>query len=267
MMTHWIPGVRPLILAIALVCAPTGALLAQTDSSEAGRPSSSDRPWAMQFAVGSDFNLSTFLGSTVSLKHERSPRHAWRIGLSVNASRDNGQGSGHESTLQENNGSVRDSSSSVFRDDPSDSNVRLSLVTQYLWRIPPRSGMQFFWGAGPRLEYSRNHHEEQIVSTGGGIAWAWTANRTDNMRWSASAGFRGTVGVDWILRKNLSLGAEYGCDLMYAYSESTNDQSNERYNVYPGQSSSQRSDRRSTSISRSLRFDPAGTSLVLSLYF
>lgn len=161
------------------------------DRDGQGRPAHSLNAgvWALQFGVGDDAEIDSFLGSTLSGKRHTSAARAWEFGLTLDASaRTGGEEGGPEDRNQE----------------------AVALTAHYL--AYPLLGsqdletVQLFVGAGPRFSVRRE-------STGGGFQTS-----TD---WGI--GLSGTIGAEWFIHRRVSLVGAYDSALMYRRQHSGTD--------------------------------------------
>ena len=168
----------------------------ERNSLEAGR-------WALQFQIDNNFQLSTFEGSTFSLKKHTSDGAAWRLALSSSLN-----------FSETENARVTDSD-----DDPrSESDNSTQSISVSLMRIlypAPKATVNFFWGFGPGFGFSHNSSNSKSYSTGD--AMSETERTTDTWR----AGVSGLLGVEWFPHRNISLLAEYESGFDYQWRKST----------------------------------------------
>lgn len=182
----WYPSVLLLVFGIGVLTAPH--VLAQ-EREEAESHALQAGAWALQFGVGENFTLNSFLGSTISGKRHVSDARAWQVGLTVGAfvfSRD-----------EEN------------RPRDSDSNRQnLALTVRYL-SYPllgdrPSESIQLYIGAGPELTFDRRSTTQEFNDQ--------ELTRT-SLLWGL--GVSGTVGAEWFVHPHISLTAAYETVLRY----------------------------------------------------
>lgn len=174
---------------------------AQNEQSEASEPKNSLRAgvWALQFRINNNFTLGGFQGGVISLKHHRSARSAFRLGLTLGFTADDDD----ESFVMTRNDTVIAEGQQDRRNNGQ--NVRLDL--QYVRYPNPGSRVNLFVGIGPLLSYFRNYYETEsntVVSYQERTSWG--------------VGASGQLGVEWFATKNISLHAEYGVHVQYVWS-------------------------------------------------
>ncbi len=100
--------------------------------------------WALQFGIGNDFKLSSFQGAIVSVKRQFEGGYALRFGLSgsFESTRDEYAQFDSMGPLP---GAMSHSSNSQH----------VSIVAQYLSYSNRDGDFNFFWGAGPKVSFSR----------------------------------------------------------------------------------------------------------------
>lgn len=158
---------------------------------------------ALQFAVGSNFNLYSFSGSTLSYKKHTQANVAWRLGVSLSSSFDDYQRDELRDTLTYDVGS-----------DDKIVAINLELVRIKYGAVSKRTA--FFWGVGPQTSYDyRNtvRDETNIIGDRSEI----TSKRT-----TFGLGLSGVLGVEWFINHSLSLSAEYQSELVYQWSNTDN---------------------------------------------
>lgn len=155
-----------------------------------------DGKTAMLFEVNGDFDLSSFEGTTLSIKRHYTNNRAYRIGLSVRA--------GSQSDQSEINGLTQTS----YDEDNAGITVGLTKLYHHSVARP----VTLFYGVGPRLSYDRSRGEahQYVISQRSEIA---------RDEWGAGIGV--LLGVEWFVRPSISLMAEYGSQFGYHTTEST----------------------------------------------
>src|SRR5688572_10615768 len=168
-----------------------GAARAQDDT----RPNSLvPGAWALQFQVGENFNLTSFEGSSISIKKQLSAESALRFGLSPfvrTADFEDESGAGDSLTAEQDMDSFS-----------------LGLSLHMLRYVRPCSTVNLFWGVGPEVSYRHESRrsEDGIVIDEDFEVW--------------QAGLVGLVGVEWFATRSLGLHGEYGTSLFYSSVES-----------------------------------------------
>ena len=167
-----------------------------SDSTSAERNSLNKKSWALQFAVGSNFNVQSLDGLMFALKYHVSSKSAFRFGVGYS-------GSSNNQTLS------FDTLSTPLERNYSDFLVEFS----YVYYPSPSKVINIFFSVGPRADYSHSldeyaNFEEAIVKY------------SDEMNeWSV--GLQGTFGAEWFPIRVISLFAEYTVYGTYGKSKST----------------------------------------------
>ena len=187
-----------LVVILSLGVLITTPAQAQESSGTASLPLE-ENAWALQFGVGENFSLDSFLGSTISAKKHTSPARAWQFGLTLDA----------RVRLREN--------------DPNRDEERIQITARYI--AYPLLGdqdtetIQLFLGAGPLVEFRRNHSGAQSSSWWG-------------------VGVSGTIGAEWFVHPRIGLTAAYEPALRYqrlnSESENTSDISQDEFHLHAG---------------------------------
>ena len=188
--------------------------------------------WALQFQIRQHLTLSSFQGAAISAKKQLSPRRAFRLGMSVEGRY---RSESEEQDGEEEPGSSSTNSQSIF------------LNAQYIGYAPLRNAVAVYYGAGPSLGFDRNRSTQENSET----------NREQvNTSTYFSIGVEGALGVEWFVRSNISLTAEYNAGLDYSRRVDTS--SIEQPDV---------EDRESKTMLNSVGLDSEGVRLGVSVYF
>lgn len=134
--------------------------------------------FALQFRLDGSFTLKAFHGSSFSMKYHLSDYFALRAGVMI---------SNYSQIYNKLNGV-----------DTSTSNSNeVELITELIYYLKVVDDIALFTGGG--LSYSRYGNENQ---------------NNNNSDWAL--GLSGIVGMEWFVKKNISLSAEYSLKLNYA---------------------------------------------------
>ena len=192
-----------LISMSVIVCLRAQDTLSERNSLKAGT-------WALQFGISSNFTLTSFQGSTFSIKYQLSDKAAIRGGISITGSTNNGNGTA--------SGTNADTSIGSLPTNISSSAQGISFILQYLWYMDPSGPIHFFIGLGPVVSYSysQNNSENDYFETSYLYDYRYSSSST---QWGAGA--TGSVGVEWFPSHWFSLRAEYGESLQYRWSSSS----------------------------------------------
>ncbi len=156
--------------------------------------------WALMFQIDEDIVPKPFEGLGIALKRHWSRKTALRlgfdIGLSVNEDDSESKRSVDDTLQNESDGFNKTSGQSVT--------VKL-LYMMYPW---PDSYINFFWGLGPVISFSRSdrEHERDTVQYDSGSSQLY---RSSYYSRSWSAGLKGAVGVEWFATRRISFHMEY----------------------------------------------------------
>jgi hypothetical protein len=196
-----------LLGGIAFLPAASGAEKTEEDA----RPNSLEAgSWSLQFQITDQFGLQPFDGMMVSLKRHWSRRSALRLGVQVSAEGSSSTNSYWQEvadTLLGSNGQDADRSYQKFT-------VDLSYL-RYPW---PGSQVNFFWGIGPLVSFSRDDRTETSDYSSQGRV---DHRSTHSYQRTWALGAVGLVGVEWFLSKHFSFHSEYRASISYGRSIST----------------------------------------------
>ena len=162
----------------------------QTDST-ASHKSLSEGVWALEFGVSSNFTLTSFQGSVLSVKYHPSATRAIRVSISGEAS----------SSSEEEFGTERFVSK----------HQTVEITSAYLFYSPIREDLYLFWGFGPSVGYDRSYEKYPTTGTPD-----YDVTRiTELPEWNVGASI--ALGAEWFAVKWLSLHAEYGISATYTW--------------------------------------------------
>lgn len=204
------------------LCVFSGFLLGQTQPLE--NNSLKEGMWAIQFGISSNFTLTTFEGSTFSLKYQLSDKNAVRCGITINGTSNNGTNLVSATYADTNLGSMPGNTSSKLQN--------IAFITQYLWYINSNSPVHFYVALGPNVSY--NYTESSSDNVYNSNYLYDDRYSSSNKQWSA--GVTGSAGVEWFPAQWFSLRAEYIDNLLYQWSSgsTTEDESSPHIGFVPG---------------------------------
>ena len=174
------------------------AIVAIPSETSAGENSLKKGKWALQFKVFNFINLSSFQGSTLSIKKHTSDRAAWRLGLTLRFD-------------------VRDESTKILiysnnapgHNDLTD--IMFRIAAQKIFYVNPQSDINFFWGLGPLFSYRYFLNDRDNNSSDGQFQDRfWREDHT----WLL--GLTGIIGAEWFATKSISFLAEYETSASYS---------------------------------------------------
>jgi hypothetical protein len=194
-----------LFIGLFMICCYS---LAQNQSSDVN--SLKEGAWALQFGISSNFTLTSFQGTTFSIKYQLSDKSAIRGGISISGSSNNGTGTVSGTNADTSIGSLPTNSSS--------SSQVISFTLQYLWYTNPSGPIHFYIGLGPVVSYSYSRSNSPNSYDGGNYMYVY-AQSSSSTQWGA--GGSGSVGVEWFPSQWFSLRAEYGESLQYRWGSNT----------------------------------------------
>jgi hypothetical protein len=165
------------------------------DSSSYKKNSLVAGAWAMQFQISSNFQVASFQGTAISIKHHSTKSSAFRLGVdfgSINSSEDY-------------------TSKALSNDSITDEGLRdydryiLNIRSQYIYYPSPNADINLFFGIGPQIIYSWRNTNESSTKV---MANSLKEN-------SVGIGISGTAGVECFATKSISFHSEY--NLLFSY--------------------------------------------------
>lgn len=175
------------IYAVAVLLIAPAVAIAQNENQ---RTSLVDGKSALNFEVNDDFDLTSFEGATVSLKHHYADNRAYRISIS-----------GMLSSQNSENSTPVQGKSEVDYDRYS-----ASVFLQRLYYRSPSSTTTVFYGFGPRGGYN---WQKSTTSS------PFNSTRTETVSDGWDIGLVALLGFEWFVRKEISLIAQYASSLRY----------------------------------------------------
>ena len=176
---------------LAAIVAIPSAASARENSLKKGK-------WALQFKVNNLINLSSFQGSTLSIKKHTSDRAAWRLGFTL-----------HFNVRNESTEVLIYSTNAPGHNDLTDITFRIS--AQKILYVNPQSDINFFWGFGPLYSYRYFLSDSDNNTSDGQFQQRfWREDHT----WLL--GLTGIIGVEWFATKRISFLAEYETSASYS---------------------------------------------------
>jgi len=191
-----------------------------------------DGAWALQFEINGDFDLTSFQGSTISIKKHTGDRTAYRLGLDLTFL----DKSGNNDDLQTSALGGRITSENESQLDTDNSIQDLSLAVQRISYPHRGTTVKMFYGVGPSLGYLHKKSHRITESTGIYFPSSGTPDTTFGSQDQVSVtngwaiGLEGVVGVEWFFNGSLSLLAEYNSSLEYQWSTTESTSSNRSRN-------------------------------------
>ena len=195
------------VIIIMVYFTNLGIVFGQTSLNQKSKSKNSllENSWSIQFQINNNFTLTSFQGSTISLKKHMSPNRAFRMGISLEG-------------RYLNSDFDRPSSSPT---EVIDNNQNISFDIQYTIYLHPEKRNTLFWGFGPTFQFSRKHRvQDRFTDQDNEII---RDKHTDK---NFSTGILGMLGVEWFLTEKISLLSEYSSSLVYL--KSSEKRTNER---------------------------------------
>lgn len=180
--------------------------------SKAGSPDSTDHtPFiagtkALQFRIGSNFSLNPFQGSLISYQKQLTAERARRIGIKISSNLSNSHGSTTKEAYNPLDSTFNTEDFSYARND---NRVSLSITMQKIKYSSLKTGFYSYRGIGPILGLGYNLTNINPNTDRG----SWMKNITKTM----SIGFSFVMGVEWFIKSNMSLLAEYRPSVSVGY--------------------------------------------------
>ena len=169
-------GLAALLLGLGGAATPTAQA---QDASDADSIPLSEEAWALQFDVRPNFfDLSSFLGSTISAKRHTSAARAWQVGLTFGAS------------------VVSRETEEESSRDRQNVEVTARYLGYPLLGEQDSESIQLYLGAGPLVEFGRVS-QEGLTRTQWGV------------------GVSGTIGAEWFVHPRIGLNGAYESTLRY----------------------------------------------------
>jgi hypothetical protein len=171
--------------------------------------------WSLQFQITDQLGLKPFNGMMISAKRHLSRQSALRLGLAVAADWNNTTGTGRDEVAD-----------TLYRSDDRDldeNRQRFTLDLSYMRYPWPGSYVNFFWGVGPLVSFSRDERTTAASYTYEDREHH-DSTRAYQRSWDLGTG--GLVGVEWFLSKHFSFHSEYKASITYGQSFSETEEIN-----------------------------------------
>lgn len=205
------------LIAVVLFMALSACQMnAQTQTLSSENLSDSSR--ALQFQIGSNFDLFSFQGTVFSYLQHINKEAALRLGLSVSVGGSNSDNSMDDFSITGDSLYQR----SLENLDRKSSSFQLN--AQLIRYFNPGGKLLLYGGAGPflRYEYTKEKREtaEKLPYA---IPSGSIRNSTNELKSSFwTPGIMGVLGVEWFAAKGISFMAEYGLQAAYTWGKGEN---------------------------------------------
>ena len=162
-----------------------------------------DGAWALQFRIGEDFTLRSFEGMNLSVKKHLKSNHAVRFGIDF--------GGDNIKLMDE-----LDNDSQSLSAQATEKAHFLRLSAHYLFYPRAAKSIEVFFGAGPFFGVLMHNAESGSQDMNTDPLQEDRALEMDRDSWTLGASF--IIGVEWFVKKEISLTAEYGTSFSYTHS-------------------------------------------------
>jgi hypothetical protein len=157
--------------------------------------------YALLFQIGSNFSLNNFESATIAGKYQLNQKSSIRLSLSLNMNNQDAD------NIIKNEG---DLSSSQSKENISDDRFGYRIDAQYLCNTFIIEDLSFYFGGGPFVGYSSNNSENKKDP------YYSNTTRIISVDYnSLNTGIGITTGVEWFVKSNISLLADYSLDFGY----------------------------------------------------
>lgn len=165
--------------------------------------------YALQFAISNNFTLSSFQGGVFSGKYFFSDNSSIRLGVSVGSSTDEDETTQNSLSSQNN--------ISITTEANTDEKVYFyGINLQYIYNLKTTKDILFYTGVGPFFRISNNEKE----SNGSRIPDSYSMNSTiSRNQKQTSIGAELICGIEWFVKSNISISAEYGAAFSYSHAK------------------------------------------------
>lgn len=240
---------RYFLIALIALSMLIPCLAFSDDSGDESKKENSLQPgsWSIQFQLEEELSLEPFDGLIIAMKRHFSKHTALRIGFDLDL----------EFADDEDQEKIFSGDSLIgTRNSAFDRNMqRLDVDFLYLKYPNPEATINFFWGIGPLIMFSRNKSERVSIN-------AVIEDESTTESWTRiwAAGGRGLIGVEWFVAEGISFHGEYRASFSYWHTKNENTSINQ-HGDYPVR----RETRESTD--KKWNFDGAHVVAGVSLYF
>jgi hypothetical protein len=162
-----------------------------------------DGSWALQFCIGENFSLSSFEGMNLSVKKHLKSHHALRFGIDFG---------GDNIKLTD----ALDDDVQSLSAEATEKAHYLRLAAHYLFYPRSTKSIHVFFGTGPFFGLLMQNQESGAQDLDTDPSQEDRVSEMDLDSWMLGASF--IIGVEWFVKKEISLTAEYGTSFSYAHS-------------------------------------------------
>ena len=210
-------------LGLAFAAVPAVSHAGAADSLRVDKPRDNalhPGMWALMFQIDEDIVPKPFEGLGIALKRHWSRKTALRLGFDIGLSVD-------EADL-ESKRSVDDTLQNELNDFNKTNGQSVAVELLYMMYPWPDSYVNFFWGLGPVISFSRSDRKREgdTVHYDSGSSQLY---RSYYYHRSWSAGLKGAVGVEWFATRRISFHMEYQSTLTYQSRYTEREEINDYY--------------------------------------
>jgi len=163
-----------------------------------------DNSKCLQFSIGSNFQLSSFQGSTISFKKHISESRAYRLGFTTSGN------------IEDRNEFTNyDTDSLDYRQITDIDNLGIKITGQYLKYIPYEHSY-FYYGCGPKIMFSQGYRKIQYEDYSSG-SWELQGDISKSYYKSIQFGLVFIAGIEIFISKSISIHSEYSQEMLYQY--------------------------------------------------
>jgi hypothetical protein len=175
---------------------------AQTDSTQIDLSGK----WALQFGISENFTLTNFQGGTISAKYHFNNNSALRFGVTLSQSN-----SDDENSITQ----IYPDTTYINSEASSYSNYQIRFSLQYIKYSKPINSIAMFYGGGVNY-FTQPQERERLTEYIEPVESDYVDNSNHGF------GVSILIGVEWFVRSNMGITAEYGAGYQYSVSESIN---------------------------------------------
>lgn len=248
------------VLFVALFTVSNNALAqgSESDSTNHVRNSLQSSCWAFEFGISSNFTLTSFQGTVLSVKRQLNKHEAVELGIGGYLNNQDNSGSS-----QNNWGDTLTYGSSLSGSNKY-GNFQINL--RYVYYPNPDADVNLYLGAGPTFGYYRSNYNNDntpvLPQPPDANLYINYPNSSIQSQTSWNAGVSAAAGVECFILKYLSIHAQYGISLVYTKGDYSTDYI---YHVFDhGQMMTSASS--NTSDSHGWQINPASVLFGLSVY-
>ena len=174
---------------------------------------------SLQFMINNNFTLDNFQGSLLSVKYHLTNKSALRFGIGFNLD---------DSDTEDESSSVLSDSLNLVNEQDLDYTITdFQFSILYLYYTDPNDDISFFIGAGPMVGVDHEKLNSTDDRTSGSQEYFNDESNKEGEKTTKfwNAGLLAVCGIEWFVRHNIGLHAEYGLKCYYSYLTQKSDES------------------------------------------